>query len=120
MTAKLNNDPVESDENFVFISVNDHATININKNPPIYEKMEVYKISVAGQGQFFSWLQSVPTSLTGTIARSVPDPVKVGLDSTENWEAPMSDYSIIAPAVYTSTLAVGASCKPFSVYRCKR
>ncbi|MCB0737981.1 MAG: S8 family peptidase, partial [Bacteroidetes bacterium] len=109
LTAKLNNDPVESDENFVILTINDHAEINVNKNPPIFEKMEVYKVTVIGKGKFFSWLQSVPTVVNGTIVRSVPDPIRVGLDSTETWVGPRSDYSIIAPSLYESTFSVGAS-----------
>lgn len=109
MTAKLNNDPVESDENFVVLRIEDHAEINITKDTPIYTGMELYKIAIRGEGKFYSWLQSVPKSYAGSIVKWVTDPVAVGLDTADGWVGPRNEYSIIAPALYESTFSVGAS-----------
>lgn len=109
MTAKLNDDPVESDEHFVVISINDHAEINITKDTPIYTGMELYKIAIKGEGKFYSWLQSVPKAYPGSIVKWVTDPVAVGLDTANGWVGPRNEYSIIAPALYESTFSVGAS-----------
>lgn len=109
LSAILDNDPVESPEQMMVLTINDHANINVNRNPAVYEKMEVYKVEVAGAGKFYSWLQGVPTVITGSIARSVPNAEEMGLPQDSQWVAPINDYSVLSPSLYPATIAVGAS-----------
>ncbi|MGB0431748.1 MAG: S8 family serine peptidase, partial [Bacteroidia bacterium] len=98
------------------LQIDDKADIDLRQNPPKANGLDLFKIDVEGSATFNSWLMAVSYTYSGSLARFALNPQSLGAPTIANYQVPNNNFSIISPAVYKETFAVGSYVNLWQYY----
>lgn len=114
--AKVRKLQAGSEHRMFILQIDDKADIDLRQDPPKANGLDLFRIDVEGSTTFNSWLMAVSYTYSGSLARFAKNPEALGAPSVDRYQKPDNDFTIISPAVYKETFAVGSYVNLWQYY----